>query len=123
MDKKIPYTIAMKDTITASGTLEFTYRAPQNQSVEVMGMLLFPQAACSLIRIQVDGNIVYGNLSTADPIPSTELPQSNTDIRAVNLFRVPLFIAGGSTLTLEFLDTSAANNLVSIFLEAVMNMP
>ncbi len=123
MAKAIPFTIAIKETITASGTVEFTYRAPQNQPVEVVGAIFLPAAACSLIRMQVNGSQILGTMSTADPIPSTELPKTDTDVRALNLFRVPLRLEGGDTLIIELLDTSAGSNLVTVLLEAIMYIP
>lgn len=114
MASKIPFVVAIKETVANGGTIVHQYKAPNNQDFTIHQILFVIGAAFSLIRVSDDGSNQYGVISTADPIPSTELPQSNTDVRAVDFPKVPLLLKGGQTLYIELLDTGGggANTVI-----------
>ena len=111
---QIPFVAADKQTVANAGTISHSYKAPNNQSVIIHQIFFVIVAAFDLIRISDDRGNEYGQISTVHPIPSSELPQSNTDVKAVNLPAVPLVLPQGTTLTVELLDTGggAANTVI-----------
>lgn len=114
MPSQIPFVVSLKDTVANGGTLEYTYKAPNNQDFKIHQIFFVIAAAFDLIRIQSDDGRYYSYISQTDPIPSTELPQSNTDVTNVNLLPIPLMLKGGTTLTLEIKDTGGggANSII-----------
>ena len=112
---QIPFVAADKQTVASSGTISHTYKSPNNQSVIIHQIFFVIAAAFDLVRISDDRGNEYGQISTVHPIPSTELPQSNADVRAVNLPAVPLTLPQGTTLTVELLDTGGGGANTVIF--------
>ncbi len=111
---QIPIVIADKQTVTNGGTITHTYKAPNNQDVIIHQIFFLIGAAFSLIRVEDDRGNSFAQISTTHPIPSTELPQSNTDVRAVNFPAIPFHLPAGTTLSIELLDTGggAANTVI-----------
>lgn len=119
---QIPFTIAVKETTTNGGTLSFFYKAPNGQDIKINQFMFVIGAAFNLTRIQDDRGQYYSQASTTDPIPSTELPQSNTDVHLLNLPSIPLILKGGTTLEVEIVDTGGGG-AVTLLINGEMTIP
>lgn len=122
MARQIPYSVVIKESITANGSVEYNFKAPNLQDFKINAIFFVVAGAFDLIRMQDDAGNLYGLMSPSDPIPSAELPQSNTDVKAVNLVTIPLFLAGGRQITFELKDTSGSTNTSSVILEGELTI-
>jgi hypothetical protein len=122
MPSQVPFVVPIKETVANGGTVEHSYKAPNGQDFLIREMFFVIAAAFSIIRIQSDDGRYYSYASQNDPIPSTELRQSNTDVHSLMLPAIPLLLKGGSTLTIEILDTGGGGANI-IILNGELTIP
>lgn len=117
-----PFTITMKGTIAANGTVQLSYQTPRNQDVTILSLLHVSTGAFDITDIVDSEGLRYTNATQAVGIPNTALVDGADDFHGINPFRENMVLEGGLTIYFSLLDTSGASNDVTIVLEAIRDV-
>jgi len=114
MTQDIPYELFLQSVLTAGGTGTMTYQVPQGQTLELDEFVFNSTGAFSVTGIRNAGGINFTNATPSNAIPSTMLGNSANNFNVIRDFKPNLVIAGGDTLYVDVIDTSAAPNTVRL---------
>lgn len=112
----IPFFVGITGTISASGQLDFSYQAANNEIVNLWDIRILPTGAASVIDIRDSGGRHYANFGINNKVPTTFFQVPTSGNIAIPAFRIPLNLTGSMIIYITLLDTSAGSNAVTVLL-------
>lgn len=112
----IPFFVGINGTISASGQLDFSYQAANNEIVNLYDIRILPTGTASIIDIRDSGGRHYANFGINNKIPTTFWQVPTSPNIGIPSFRIPLVLQGSMIVYITLLDTSAATNATVVLL-------
>lgn len=112
----IPYIVTLPKVVAASSVGRMSYQVSNDETLELTNILQRSTGAFDIYGISDSRGTIYSNAVAGNTIDGDFIADISTAFNGIYEFPSPIVLEGGTTIFIDVIDTSAAQNTIEIVL-------